>query len=123
MVDFFGASAYWPAALADKEGELLARSVPKAFYNGPAWQACRSGYLQLHPFCEDCLMRGIYTPAEHVHHMIWLTADNYTDARISLNFDNLRAVCVECHNRRHATPRQQRYTVDERGIVSPLVDF
>lgn len=65
-------------------------------------------------------MRGVYTPAEHVHHMTWLTPDNYTDARISLNFDNLRAVCVECHNRRHAAPRQPRYTVDEVGRVSPL---
>lgn len=101
----------------------MARSVPKSFYNGPAWQACRKIYLELHPFCEDCLMRGELKPAEHVHHIIWLTADNYTDPEIALNFDNLRSVCIDCHNREHARGDQaqlRRWRVDEMGNISPL---
>ena len=96
----------------------MARSVPKSFYNGPAWQACRSSYLELHPLCEDCLQRGILTPAEHVHHMTWLTPDNWQDAAVALNHANLRALCVECHNRRHAQGEQpRRWKVDELGKV------
>ena len=98
------------------------RSVPKSFYKSRAWLACREGYLQQHPLCEDCLMHGVYTPAEHVHHMIWLTADNYTNPEISLNWRNLRALCIEHHNHRHAGEHQTRYTVDEFGTVTPLVE-
>ena len=99
----------------------MARSVPKAFYNGPAWQACRASYLQAHPLCEDCLQQGRYTPAEHVHHMVWLTPDNWRDPAVALNHANLRALCIDCHNRRHASGKQTaRWTVDERGRVAPL---
>ena len=99
----------------------MARSVPKSFYTSRAWQACRASYLQLHPLCEDCLMRGIYMPAAHVHHMIWLTPDNWQDAGIALNHANLRALCVECHNRRHSSGEQpKRWRVDEAGRIAPL---
>lgn len=101
----------------------MARSAPKAFYNGRAWQSCRAAYLALHPLCEDCLQLGIFTPAEHVHHMTWLTPDNWRDAAVALNHANLRALCVECHNRRHAQGEQpKRWRVDERGRVAPLSD-
>lgn len=66
------------------------------------------------------MQRGIYTPAEHVHHMVWLTPDNWRDTSIALNHANLRALCVECHNKRHAAEHPARYTVDERGRVAPL---
>ena len=98
----------------------MARSAPRSFYNGPAWQACRQSYLQLHPLCEDCLLRGEYTPAAHVHHMVWLTPDNWRDPEISLNHAKLRALCVECHNRRHAVEKQTRWTVDELGRVQTI---
>lgn len=99
----------------------MARSVPKSFYNGPAWQACRSSYLELHPLCEDCLLRGILTPAEHVHHMTWLTPDNWQDAAVALNHANLRALCVSCHTAAHNQGEHpKRWKVDERGRVAPL---
>ena len=98
------------------------RSIPKSFYHSKAWKSCRATYLQQHPLCEDCLQRGLYTPAEHVHHMIWLTPDNYTNPEISLNWRNLRALCIDWHNRRHAGERQTRFTVDEFGKVRPLFE-
>ena len=98
----------------------MARSAPRSFYNSQAWQACRQSYLQLHPLCEDCLLRGEYTPAAHVHHMVWLTPDNWRDPEISLNHAKLRALCVECHNRRHAAEKQTRWTVDELGRVQTI---
>ena len=97
------------------------RSVPESFYKSAAWRACREAYLRRHPLCEDCLMRGTYTPAAHVHHIIWLNADNYTNPEISLNHANLRAVCIECHNKEHSKAKPRRYRVDEAGRVAPLV--
>ena len=96
------------------------RSIPQAFYHSPAWRAVRATYLQQHPLCEDCLAAGRYVPAEHVHHIVWLTPDNYTNPEISLNWKNLRAVCIDCHNRIHASRRRPRYKVDELGRVTPL---
>ncbi|MGF3113133.1 HNH endonuclease [Facklamia sp. P9177] len=36
-----------------------------------------------------------------VHHKIWLSDDNLDDLSITLNEDNLQAVCHDCHNRIH----------------------
>lgn len=58
-----------------------------------------------HPYCERCLAAGIARPAEHVHHIVHLTMDNYTDPMVALNPDNLEALCIDCHNAEHkATP-------------------
>lgn len=97
------------------------RSIPQSFYHSPAWRAVRATYLQQHPLCEDCLAAGRYVPAEHVHHIVWLTADNYTNPEISLNWKNLRALCQPCHTRAHSKGEgQKRWTVDERGVVKSI---
>ena len=66
--------------------------------------------------CEDCLKKGIITPAEEVHHKIELTMFNISDPSISLNNDNLCALCHRCHMKRH---HPKRYTIDEWGRVTP----
>lgn len=53
------------------------RNVPKSFYQSQAWQNTRELYLlSVNGLCEDCLDKGIYTPAEHIHHIKHLNADN-----------------------------------------------
>lgn len=54
-----------------------------------------------HPLCERCLKKGIATAAEHVHHIIELNESNYKDPLISLNPENLEALCFECHREEH----------------------
>ncbi|MBQ3329953.1 MAG: HNH endonuclease [Ruminococcus sp.] len=88
-----------------------------SFYKSPAWQACRASYLKARPLCEDCLARGIYTPAEIVHHVQPITPDNINDPSITLAFGNLRSVCRECHAKEHGA-RVKRYKLDELGRVS-----
>lgn len=66
--------------------------------------------------CEDCASRGLYTPAEIVHHVVELTPDNISDPRVTLSFANLRAVCRECHAAAHGA-RIRRYEVDPDGSV------
>ena len=71
------------------------------------------------PFCEECMKRGEYTPANLVHHRIHLNESNINDPSITLNFENLEAVCTECHNKIHYGT-EKRYKVDEQGNVIAL---
>jgi hypothetical protein len=82
----------------------MAKEWAKQFYNSKAWLDCRSSYIaSVHGLCETCMAKGIIRPGYIVHHKIWLTADNINDANISLNHDNLRYECQECHNKGHMT--------------------
>ena len=88
-----------------------------AFYKSKAWQQCRAAYLeQTGGLCEDCLAKGIYKPAEIVHHIVEIDPVTITNPEITLNFSNLRAVCRECHAAEHGA-RIRRYKVDELGRV------
>lgn len=68
--------------------------------------------------CEDCLKENKIAPAEEVHHKIFITPFNINDPNITLNFDNLVALCREHHRRRHGE-KERRYTIDEQGRVTP----
>lgn len=96
------------------------RSINSKFYKSAAWLSCRRAYLEEHPLCEICLSRGEYTPAEHVHHKVWLNKYNENDPNFTLNWSNLQAVCHTCHNQIHAGTSNQprRYSVDELGRVT-----
>ena len=56
-----------------------------------------------------------------VHHIVPLTADNIGDINLSLNWDNLQALCRKCHAEVHdeiyAKRSGRRYKVDEQGKV------
>lgn len=94
------------------------KEFARAFYKSKAWQDCRNGYMQkVHGLCENCLKQGIYKPAQIVHHIVELTPENINDPRIALSWDNLRAVCRECHAIEHGA-HDRRYKVDDMGRVS-----
>lgn len=87
------------------------------FYKGKAWQKTREAYWQYRQgLCEICLSKGIIKPCEIVHHKIELTPDNITDPTIALSFDNLQAVCRDCHADLH-NKSLRRYKIDELGRV------
>lgn len=96
----------------------MSRSINEGFYKTKQWLNCRASYLKsVQGLCERCLAKGIYTAAKHVHHKIHLTEDNVTDPAIAYGFDNLEALCQDCHNAEHF-PRRRRYKVDEAGRVT-----
>ena len=69
----------------------------KAFYNSRQWrQLSRAFLLSKNYICERC-----GAPAEIAHHRKYLNAANVTDPKISLNPDNLEALCLACHNAEH----------------------
>ena len=62
---------------------------------GRSWKRIRDRYISEHPLCEDCLSRGIYRPAEEVHHKLPL-ADGGTHEK-----NNLVSLCHSCHMKAH----------------------
>ena len=78
-----------------------ARPEQKRFYASARWRKCRASYLSEHPICERCEKVGIVSVAEHVHHKMELTLENYKDPEVTLNPDNLEALCFKCHNAEH----------------------
>lgn len=95
----------------------MAKDFAKGFYASDAWQKCRAGYISsIGGICERCAKQGIISPAFIVHHKIYLSADNITDPNVSLAWENLEALCLECHNKEHMS-RKKRYRVDESGRV------
>ena len=94
----------------------------KTFYSSRAWKDARRNYKQsVGGLCEECLKKGIISPAEIVHHKVPLTDENVSDISISLSGDNLQALCRQCHAKAHeqmyAERTGKRYTIDENGRV------
>ena len=97
----------------------MARPFAKAFYKSAEWQRCREAYAQsVHYLCEDCLKRGIYRPGVIVHHIEELTPFNITNPEITLEFNDLRFVCRDCHAKEHkASEKGRRYLIGENGEI------
>ena len=87
------------------------------FYKSKRWQATRNAYLRsVGGLCERCLKQGLYKPAVIVHHKVYITPENIDDPSVTLSFQNLEAVCRDCHELEHYSgPR--RYIVKDDGRV------
>lgn len=86
------------------------------FYTTRAWRRCRDTFLASRGgLCEVCLKKGLIEPATEVHHKIHLTEDNVSNPEISLNPENLMALCEECHQEQHRT---KRWRCDAKGRVT-----
>lgn len=92
------------------------------FYNSQAWKDTRRNYKQSVGYlCERCMKRGIIATADVVHHRVPLTEETVNDINLSLNWDNLQALCRKCHGEVHADierrRKNRRYNIDESGRV------
>ena len=86
------------------------------FYTTRAWRSCRASYMKERGgLCEICLGKGLIVPAVHVHHKTPITPDTVNDPRITLNHDNLMALCEDCHRAQHTT---RRWRCDAFGRVA-----
>ena len=94
------------------------KQFAETFYKSTNWKNCREAYLKSKGgLCEECYRKGKIVPAEEVHHIVFLNESNIHDPNITLNWDNLVALCRECHRRKHGS--QRRYDIDEYGRVTP----
>lgn len=96
----------------------MAREFAESFYKTQAWKKCRASYAKsVGGLCETCLKKGIYRPGQIVHHIVHISEDNINDATVTLNWNNLRLVCRECHGQEHNAEGRRRYKIDEFGNV------
>ena len=103
------------AAIGGGTASLIMEAERKQFYSSKAWQDCRNAYAKSkRNLCELCLDKGILSTGEIVHHKIHLSADNFHDPSVALNWDNLQLLCRDCHAKQHSN---KRYRVDELGQV------
>lgn len=77
-------------------------AVLESFYASPTWRNFRAGIIaERKLICEHC-GKLIAKPRDaHVHHKIPLTEDNYKDASIALNPENVMLVHKDCHDQIH----------------------
>jgi 5-methylcytosine-specific restriction endonuclease McrA len=72
----------------------MAKDYAKDFYHSKTWVKCRSSFMtSKYYLCERC--EGV---AVICHHKTHITPANINDPNITLSWDNLQALCVECHN-------------------------
>lgn len=75
----------------------MAKDWAYAFYHSRTWKQCRAAFLtSKHWLCQRCLR-----PASVAHHKKYLTPTNIGDASVTLSWDNLEALCSDCHNNEH----------------------
>lgn len=94
------------------------------FYNSEEWRACRDGFLKSKGYlCERCSTPSDPVVAKIAHHKTYLTKQNINDPAIALSWDNLEALCQDCHNKEHhRNDDRRRYAFDEEGnLVSPPI--
>ena len=63
-----------------------------------------------HPICEKCLEKGKITPAVDIHHKKSPFRNGEVNWNLLLDYDNLMAVCKDCHGEIHAK---------QQGHISP----
>ena len=94
------------------------REFAKEFYLSQAWKETRKAYAaSAGGLCERCRAKGLIVPAEIVHHKIHLTPDNITDPNVALAWDNLEALCRQCHGDAHKKVRK-RFTISNDGKIT-----
>lgn len=75
----------------------MAQEWAVSFYKSKAWEDCRFAFLQSKfGLCERC-----GGAASIVHHKVRLTPQNINNPDVTLNWNNLEALCQECHNEEH----------------------
>ena len=80
----------------------LKRKERQKIYQDVRWQRLRVAYLADHPLCEECFAHGVTREAVDVHHVVsFMSAEGVERIELALNYDNLRALCKECHQAEH----------------------
>lgn len=91
----------------------MAKKYALSFYKSKEWIKCRDGFMKSkHYICERC--GGL---AYIVHHKKHITPNNINNPNITLNWDNLQALCLECHNKIHGNSKvcADGLSFDENG--------
>ena len=94
------------------------RSVDESFYNSKKWRKVAAEYKKTQGgLCERCRAKGLFVPAKIVHHREHLNAETIKDPSKAYGFQNLEALCMDCHNAEHfeTLTKNRRYHYDKDG--------
>lgn len=95
---------YTPAQLMIWIPQLIARDDLHAFYISHAWLHLRAEVLrEQHYECQLCKAKGIYIPADTVHHKRTVRDAPW----LALTKSNLIAVCDDCHYKLHHSEKKK----------------
>ena len=97
------------------------RELRHKYYNTPEWKKLRDTYIKEHPLCEDCLNEGKVVPAEDIHHIRSPFQNGECNKALLLDYNNLMALCKQCHNKRH-NPNQAPKIQDVLRQLADLLD-
>lgn len=53
-----------------------------------------------------------------VHHKCYINSKNIFNPNVTLNFENLELLCIDCHNKEHF----EKSDFDEQGNIKPFND-
>lgn len=84
----------------------MSTGVLHRFYCSKEWRTFRELIIDTRSkngvICEDCGKTILQMNDIHIHHTpIELTEANYMDRMISLNPDNVKMICKDCHDKAH----------------------
>lgn len=77
----------------------MQRSNPDVFkfYRSAEWLKVKEAYKKYrYGLCERCGQPGYI-----VHHKNYISSSNIFNPEVTLNFDNLELLCLNCHNNEH----------------------
>ena len=75
----------------------IAKEFAIKFYKSKAWLQCREGFIQsVYGLCSRC-----NSPGYIVHHKILLIPNNINNVEVTLNWQELEYLCIDCHNKEH----------------------
>lgn len=90
----------WMAERKPQEGRKHSNTK---FYQSTAWRKLRKVKLEQDPLCEECLKKGIHTPAKVADHIV-----SINQGGASLDIANLQSLCNTCHNKKSAKESHAR---------------
>lgn len=87
------------------------RKERQLIYNTPEWKSLSKAFKMANPLCERCLKKGVIKPSCHIHHKVSFMSTDNELKRMELAYDweNLEALCVECHNKEHNSSKHHNH--------------
>lgn len=95
----------------------MAKEWARKFYKSKEWRECREAYIQhVNGLCETCLENDEVKPGKILHHIEPLTPENIDDPEVTLNWDNLKFECKECHDKHPGHGINNEVEVTREGL-------
>lgn len=75
------------------------KSIYQKIYQDTRWKRIRAEKFSLNPLCEKCIIQGVITQTQEIHHIIPFQSatDQEEIERLAFDIDNLQSLCIRHH--------------------------